>query len=105
MNIPEILSRKYPGTQWTLTGSEYAGLEWLDQSPKPTEDELAAQSAVVDYEIAYEAVQHARQQAYRDESDPLFFYAERGKGQKQAWIDKVAEIDARLPYPEKPNGK
>ena len=57
------------------------------------------------YEREYKEVQAQRQAAYRDEADYLFFYAERGKGQKQAWIDKVAEIDARLPYPEKPNGK
>lgn len=57
------------------------------------------------YEREYKEVQRQRQQAYRDEADPLFFYAERGKGQKQAWLDKVAEIDARLPYPEKPKGK
>ena len=57
------------------------------------------------YEREYKEVQRQRQHAYRDEADPLFFYAERGRGQKQAWIDKVAEIDARLPYPEKPKGK
>lgn len=56
------------------------------------------------YEREYEEVQKRRQQAYRDEADPLFFYSERGKGQKQAWLDKVAEIDARFPYPEPPKG-
>ena len=57
------------------------------------------------YERQYARVQKERQAAYQDEADHLFFYAERGKGQKQAWLDKVAEIDARLPYPKKPKGK
>lgn len=47
------------------------------------------------------AVQRKRQQAYRDEADHLFFYAERGNGTKQAWLAKIAEIDARYPYPDR----
>ena len=32
-----------PEAQWTLYGSDYSGLEWLDQiQTKPTEDELNA---------------------------------------------------------------
>jgi hypothetical protein len=37
-----ILLLNYPGTQWSLTGEEYSGLEWLDSTPKPTEYELDA---------------------------------------------------------------
>lgn len=105
MNIHQILTRRYAGKEYLLIGDDYAGLEWLDKSPKPTEAELQAVAPDVEYEIAYENVQKQRQQAYRDEADHLFFYAERGKGQKQAWLDKVAEIDARFPYPEPPRGK
>lgn len=42
MDISLILITKYPGTEWALTGKTYAGLEWLDDSPKPTEAELEA---------------------------------------------------------------
>ena len=35
-----------PEAQWTLYGSEYSGLEWLDEiQTKPTEDELNAKVA------------------------------------------------------------
>jgi len=37
-----ILSTNYVGKQWTLVGYEYEGLEWLDESPKPTQAELDA---------------------------------------------------------------
>ena len=37
-----ILSLNYPGTQWTLDGNSYDGLNWLDSSPKPTQEELDA---------------------------------------------------------------
>jgi hypothetical protein len=36
-----------------------------------------------------------RAEAYRNESDPLFFKWQRGEIEKQVWLDKVAEIKAR----------
>jgi len=36
-----------------------------------------------------------RKQAYREESDPLFFKWQRGEVEKQEWLDKVAEIKQR----------
>ena len=41
-----------------------------------------------------------RAAAYRAEADPLFFKAQRGKATQQQWLDKIAEIEARYPYPE-----
>jgi hypothetical protein len=38
-----------------------------------------------------------RAEAYRNESDPLFFKAQRGEIEQQVWLDKVAEIKARYP--------
>lgn len=38
-----------------------------------------------------------RADAYREESDPLFFKYQRGEIEKQVWLDKVAEIKARYP--------
>ena len=40
MNIAEILLNKYPGSEWTLSGQEYSGLEWLSDSPKPTKKQV-----------------------------------------------------------------
>jgi len=42
MDIPAILSANYPNAQWSLNGDAYDGLDWLDDSPKPTKDELVA---------------------------------------------------------------
>lgn len=38
-----------------------------------------------------------RADAYRNESDPLFFKWQRGEATQQEWLDKVAEIKARYP--------
>ena len=37
-----ILSIHYVGKSWSLNGDDYEGLTWLDESPKPTKDELDA---------------------------------------------------------------
>lgn len=104
MNIPQILTRKYPGTQWTLTGDEYAGLEWLDESPKPTEKQLEALQPEVDYEIAYEIVQAERQAAYIVESDPLKYKWEEtlDEADHAVFIAAKTAIRERYPYPIKP---
>ena len=47
-----------------------------------------------------EQQQAARAAAYAKEADPLFFKAQRGKATQQEWLDKIAEIEARFPYPE-----
>lgn len=41
----------------------------------------------------------ARAEAYRTESDTLFFMAQRGEATTAEWEAKVAEIKARYPYP------
>lgn len=49
-----ILTRKYPNTLWTLNGDSYDGLNWLDESPKPTKEELDAQWDIVKAEMKAE---------------------------------------------------
>lgn len=107
MNIRQILVKKYPGTEWLLSGDDYSGLEWLDESPKPTEAELEAVAADVEYEVAYEEVElkrqaHMSRSVSQGGSDGLYFRAKRGKGTEQEWKARVAEIEALYPYPEKP---
>lgn len=42
-------------------------------------------------------IEAQRAEAYRTESDPLFFKSQRGEATQQEWLDKVAEIKARYP--------
>lgn len=51
----------------------------------PTPEQIAA------------AVTAARSAAYRAESDPLFFKAQRGESTQDEWLANVAEIKARYP--------
>ena len=54
MDIPAVLESIRPGASWSLNGDDYAGLDWLDASAKPTKDELVA---------AWPAVESARKWA------------------------------------------
>ena len=55
MDITQILSSKYAGSEWTLSGDDYTGLTWLSETPKPTEAELENLWEEVQEDIATEA--------------------------------------------------
>ena len=55
MDIAVILSRRYAGSLWVLDGEDYAGLNWLSDTVKPTEAALSKLWASVQDEIAAEA--------------------------------------------------
>ena len=42
----------------------------------------------------------ARQAAYQLEADPLFFKWQRGSATEAEWLDMIADIKLRYPYPE-----
>jgi hypothetical protein len=100
MDIPAILSRKYSGTEWTLNGDDYAGLIWLSETKQPTEKELAALWPTVQHEVAYERVEKARANAYRETSDALFFEYQRGDATEAEWLTAVQAVKDAHPYPE-----
>jgi hypothetical protein len=103
MDISLILSRKYPGAEWALNGDSYDGLVWLSEGDAPTEAELQAEWAQVEYEVAYEAVETARATAYRNTSDPIFFEFQRGDKTEVEWLAAVEAVKVANPYPVDPS--
>lgn len=56
MDIATILTKRYPGSEWTLDGDNYYyGLTWLSDTAKPTEKALQKVWPSVQAEIAAEA--------------------------------------------------
>lgn len=102
MDIPAILMHIRPGASWSLNGDQYDGLDWLDETPKPSEQELADAWPAVQAARANEQAVQARSAAYKSEADPLFFYWQSGEGTEEAWLVKRAEIRERHPYVEVP---
>ena len=103
MDITLILSKRYPDAEWTLNGDSYSGLTWLSDGDAPTLAELETEWTQVEYEVAYEAVQKARQTAYQAESDPVFFDFQRGEVTEQDWLDAVQAVKDAHPYPVDPS--
>jgi hypothetical protein len=52
MDIKAILETNYKGKIWGLVGESYSGLDWLDESPKPTEKELESEWSEVQAKVA-----------------------------------------------------
>ena len=94
-----VLVALYPGAQWSLSGNDYATLEWFEDTPKPSQAELDAAWPAVQQQQAQAQVDRQRHAAYVAESDPLFFQWQRGEATEQQWLDKVAEIQTRYPDP------
>jgi hypothetical protein len=55
INYSEILSLNYATNIWSLIGNSYDGLDWQDESPKPTQAELDALAPSTEDTIAKDA--------------------------------------------------
>jgi len=97
-----VLAAIRPGAQWTLSGDQYEGLTWLDDSPKPTQAELDAAWPQVQYDREHAQVEAARRARYQAETDGMFFAAQRDGGDLTEWVAAVDAIKADLPYPTAP---
>lgn len=90
-----ILSTNYVGKKWMLHGDSYDGLNWLDNSPKPTKAELDSQWDAIQADInanAYKYQRAAEYPSFADQFDTLYH------GGYDAW---KAQIDAiKLKYPK-----
>jgi hypothetical protein len=59
-----VLAVNYAGTKWTMNGDTYDGLNWLDDTPKPSQAELdaawpAVRQARIDAQVAKQATKQS----------------------------------------------
>jgi hypothetical protein len=94
-----VLEANYPGAQWSLNNNDYEQLEWFDDTPKPTQEELDAAWPAVNYANQCKLVEQARLTAYEQTSDPIFFKWQRGDATEAEWREAVAKVKADNPYP------
>lgn len=99
-----VLSTNYVGKQWTLNG-DYDTLVWLSDGNPPTQAELDAQWAQVDYANQLAGIESTRRTQYEAQSDGLFFEWQRGTNTKEAWEAAVEAIKQANPYPPAPTTK
>ena len=100
-----VLTSIRPGTLWELDGDDYAGLTWLDDSPKPTKKTLDDAWPQVQWQLEVDGIRDERHRRYLAQTDPMFMKAQRDEedGVTMAdWKAAVAQVKADLPYPEAP---
>ena len=90
-----------PGCTFSYTGDPevYESYVWAGPGNQPSKAECDAILVELETEEMLNQVKRQRQAAYQAEADPLYFGWQRGENTEQAWLDKVAEIRARYPYP------
>jgi hypothetical protein len=89
-----------PGAQWSLTGEDYSGLDWLDEDQsQPTEEECLAEVARL--QAAYDALQYQRLRAreYPPITDYLDGIAKGDQEQIDAYIAACLAVKAKYPKP------
>lgn len=98
IGIPDALQSLRPGAEWTLLGSDYSGIDWLDKvQTQPSEDEVAAEVSRLKSE--YSANEYARQRAaeypsFADQFDVLYH------GGYDAWKAAIDVVKNKYPKPE-----
>lgn len=93
-----VLTIFYSDKQWSISGNRYEDLDWLDESPKPTKEELADLWAQAERQQFNTEQKQKRRLAYIAEADSLWFEVQRGEATKDDWLAKVNEIKGRFPF-------
>jgi hypothetical protein len=98
MDIAMILNKIRPEAKWSLDDNRFETLVWLEDDEPPTYQEVLDAWEEVEITINNQRMERLRQEAYRNESDPLFFKYQRGDATKAEWLAKIEEIKQRYPY-------
>ena len=96
-DIPAALTTLRPGAQWVHRGTEYGGLEWIDQNQvKPTQEEVEAEISRLQAEYDAQQYQRLRKDAYPSVVDQLDILYHGGY---DAWRASIDEIKDQFPKP------
>jgi hypothetical protein len=60
--IAQILTKKWPGTVWTIRGDSYNELVWHEENTiiKPTEEEIRAFDVEISLELRWDVIRNKR---------------------------------------------
>jgi hypothetical protein len=98
MSVLSVLINFYGDKKFHLSGDDYAGLEWLDDSEKPTEAEIkaleaksdamdAAKPEIAELKAKLAATDYVALADY-DKSKPEVI------AQRQQWRDRIRELES-----------
>ena len=94
--IARCLEKLRPGEQWKLDGDDYAGLTWLDSTPKPTLAEI--ESIWIEVQAEAEKPYAANRRAeYPPMADYMDGLVKGDLAQMQTYIDACLAVKAKYP--------
>jgi FtsZ-binding cell division protein ZapB len=100
MSIKLALTELYTDKQWILSGETYSGLNWLDDSPKPTEAELLAQVATAQAkQTAQVEINELKGKLQATDYVALADYDQDKadvKAQRQVWRERIRELEGQI---------
>jgi FtsZ-binding cell division protein ZapB len=100
MSIKLVLTELYVDKQWVLNGESYSGLNWLDDSPKPTEAELLAQVATAQAkQTAQTEISELKGKLQATDYVALADYDQDKtdvKAQRQVWRERIRELEGQI---------
>lgn len=100
IDLASAIAALAPGAEWTIDDNDYSKLVWLSPDiPQPTCEEVTQKAEELAAERPLVETRMRRAAAYAAEADPLFFKAQRGEATLDEWMQKVAEVRERFPYP------
>ena len=97
IDIADAIKSLKPSASWVLTGTEYSGLDWKDESQtKPTETEVEAEVTRLQTEYDNKKYQRDRAAEYPSVVDQLDLIYHSGI---DAWKAKIKETKDKYPKP------
>jgi hypothetical protein len=103
-NYAAVLSANYTTDEWSISGNDYATLEWFSATTKPSQAELDAAWPQVAYNQQVVQVEANRRTQYEAQSDGIYFEWQRGTNTQAAWEAAVQAVKDANPYPPNPAG-
>ncbi len=100
-DLAKALTSLYPGSQWSLNGFEYSGLDWhaSNTKSKPTQAELEAECDRLQAEWEAKQYQRDRAKAYPSLADQMDMqYWDKING-TTTWADAIQAVKDKYPKP------
>jgi hypothetical protein len=93
-DLTKALISLRPGAEWSLNGDTYEGLNWISDTPKPTQEELEAEADRLHQVWLSEKYKRDRQPEYpplADQLDMLYWDKVNGTDNWQQAIQAVKD--------------
>ena len=95
-DITHALIKLYPeGAKFVQEGTEYSGLKWVDERPKPTEKEL--NDKIAELQAEYDALKYSRSRA--EAFDPIPEQLDQIYHDIDGWKARIKSVKDKYPKP------